>query len=278
MASFGTILVLIRADRLVAVLLLLQRRHQVTASEVAAELEVSERTARRDLDALSAAGNPIYSQPGRGGGWRLLGGSRTDLSGLTAAEARTLFVVAGPSAAATPELKSALRKLVQALPEPFRAEAESSASSIVVDPDRWGGRQRVGQPPHLEALQQATIGGRQVRLSYAGRDSVATSRTVHPLGLVTKSRVWYLVAGTDAGRRTFRVDRVTSVEQSDDPVTRPDDFDLQQAWDEILITVDELRAPLRVEAVAEAEVVHVRAGYSSARWRSDHPCPMDGSP
>ena len=108
-----------RADRLVAILMLLQTRGRVTAAEVADELEVSERTARRDLEALGIAGLPIYSVQGRGGGWRLLGGGRTDLSGLTAAEARALFLVAGPSSA-SPEVRAALRKLVRALPEPFR--------------------------------------------------------------------------------------------------------------------------------------------------------------
>ena len=93
-----------RADRLVAVLLILQARGRVTAAELAEELEISERTARRDLEALAMAGIPVYSQAGRGGGWSLLGGSRTDLSGLTAAEARTLFLVAGPSASATPQI------------------------------------------------------------------------------------------------------------------------------------------------------------------------------
>lgn len=127
-----------RTDRLVAVLLLLQRREHVTAAEVARELEVSERTARRDLDALAMAGVPLYSTRGRGGGWRLVGGARTDLSGLTASEARALFLVAGPASSATPTVKTALRKLVRALPEPFRGQAEAAASSLVVDPHRWG--------------------------------------------------------------------------------------------------------------------------------------------
>ena len=124
----------VRADRLVAILLLLQQREQVTASEVALELEVSERTARRDLEALAMAGVPVYSMQGRGGGWRLLGGARTDLSGLTASEARALFLVAGPASTATPAVKAALRKLVRALPEPFREQAEAAATSVVVDP------------------------------------------------------------------------------------------------------------------------------------------------
>src|SRR5947209_15932808 len=202
-----------RADRLVATLLLLQSKQRVTVAEVAAELEVSERTARRDLEALSMAGIPVYSQPGRGGGWSLLGGSRTDLSGLTAAEARTLFSVVGPAAlsgAPAPELRAALRKLVRALPEPFRRSAEAAGSSIMVDTGEWGEQARPYRPPHLEALQQATLEGEQVRLGYSGRGGTSGTRVVSPLGLVTKASVWYLVADTAAGIRTFRVSRVTS--------------------------------------------------------------------
>src|SRR5436190_22283109 len=117
--------------------MLLQTRGQVTAAEVADELEVSERTARRDLDALGMAGLPIYSIQGRNGGWRLVGGGRTDLSGLTAAEARALFLVAGPSSSATPQVKAALRKLVRALPEQFRTHAEAASTAVVVDPPGW---------------------------------------------------------------------------------------------------------------------------------------------
>src|SRR5262245_22157037 len=142
-----------RADRLVATLLVLQARGRVTAAELAGELEVSVKTARRDLEALAMAGIPVYSQAGKGGGWQLLGGARTDLSGLTAAEARTLFLVAGPSAAVTPEAKTALRKLVKALPETFRDEAEQAAAAVVVDVAQWGGTAPPA-PPHLEALQR----------------------------------------------------------------------------------------------------------------------------
>src|SRR5580658_3528846 len=122
-----------RADRLVALLLLLQRRGQMTAAEAAAELEVSERTARRDLEALGMAGLPVYSLRGRNGGWALAGGGRTDLSGLTAAEVRTLFLLTGPSSSATPEVRAALRKLVRALPESFRATAEAASRAVVMD-------------------------------------------------------------------------------------------------------------------------------------------------
>ncbi|GGK95555.1 transcriptional regulator [Planomonospora parontospora subsp. parontospora] len=244
----------VRTDRLVAVLLLLQRREQVTAAEVARELEVSERTARRDLDALAMAGVPVYSMQGRNGGWRLVGGARTDLSGLTASEARALFLVAGPASAATPAVKAALRKLVHALPEPFRVQAEAAASSLVMDPQRWGSSRIEHRPPRfLDELQDAVIRGVQVRLGYVDREGTETERTVHPLGIVAKGPSWYLVSGTEAGRRTFRIDRVSSADPTGDPVHRPEGFDLAESWREIADEVDRRRTPLEVQAVCTPE-------------------------
>ncbi|MFD9717806.1 helix-turn-helix transcriptional regulator [Streptomyces sp. NPDC059076] len=239
-----------RTDRLVAILLLLQRREEVTAAEVAQELEISERTARRDLDALAMAGVPVYSMQGRGGGWRLVGGARTDLSGLTASEARALFLVAGPASAATPAVKAALRKLVQALPEPFRMQAEAAASSLVKDPQRWGSdRIEVPPPRFLDELQEAVIRGVQVRIGYVDREGAETQRTVHPLGIVAKGPSWYLVSHTESGRRTFRIDRVSSVDPTDDPVHRPEDFDLAESWREIADEIDRRRTPLELQAL-----------------------------
>lgn len=239
-----------RADRLVALLLLLQQREQVTAAEVALELEVSERTARRDLDGLAMAGVPVYSIQGRGGGWRLVGGARTDLSGLTASEARALFLVAGPASTATPAVKAALRKLVRALPEPFREQAEAAATSLVVDPRRWGSSQIEPRSPRfLDELQDAVIRGVQVRLGYVDRKGSETERTVHPLGIVAKGPTWYLVSQTEAGRRTFRIDRVSSVESTDEPVERPEGFVLAESWREIADDVDRRRTPLEAQAV-----------------------------
>ena len=245
----------VRADRLVATLLFLQSRGKVTAAEVAEELEVSVKTARRDLEALSIAGIPVYPQAGRGGGWSLLGGARTDLSGLTAEEARTLFLIAGPSSALTPPAKAALRKLVRALPETFRAEAEKAAAAVVLDPAAWGGT-APKTPTHLAALQEAVIAGVQVRLGYSDARDQVTTRVVHPLGLVAKGTTWYLVADTDAGRRTFRVWRVQSVALLDEPAVRPDGFDLNAAWAEIVSTLDERRGLRHVTVVVEP--AHVR--------------------
>lgn len=246
-----------------ALLLLLQRREHVTAAEVARELEVSERTARRDLDALGTAGVPVYSVQGRGGGWRLVGGARTDLSGLTASEARALFLVAGPAAAATPAVRAALRKLVQALPATFREQAEAAASSVVTDPRRWGAGDVTHRPPHLlDDLQDAVVRGVQVRLGYVDGRGTRTERTVHPLGVVAKGLSWYLVADTDAGRRTFRVDRVSSVEPTGDPVDRPADFDLAASWREIADEVDRRRTPAQAWAVCTPDGLDVlRIGF-----------------
>ena len=254
-----------RADRLVATLLVLQARGRVTAAEVADELEVSVKTARRDLEALQMAGIPVYSQAGKGGGWSLLGGARTDLSGLTAAEARTLFIIAGPSSTATPEAKAALRKLVQALPETFRADAEAAASAVVLDPAHWGGTAAAHRPAHLDALEEAVVSRRQVRLGYADRRRAESERTVHPLGLVEKGTVWYLVADTDNGMRTFRVSRIRAVTITDDPVVRPPGFDLAETWQSVVETIEEIRTTARaVVRIAPGPANGLRMQFGSS--------------
>jgi len=247
----------VRADRLVAILLLLQARGQVTAAEVAEELEVSERTARRDLEALGVAGLPIYSQQGRHGGWRLAGGGRTDLSGLTAGEARALFLVAGASSLpATPQVKAALRKLVRALPEPLRSGAEAASATVVVDPGGWDERHHARPPPPLlDAVQSAVVGGEQVTLGYVARNREPSTRVVHPLGLAAKGSTWYLVADTDAGLRTFRVDRMTSVTPTGQPVVRPQGFELAEAWQLIADEIEQRRTPLLARALAGPDAV-----------------------
>ncbi|MFI6817626.1 helix-turn-helix transcriptional regulator [Nonomuraea sp. NPDC050328] len=252
-----------RADRLVAILLLLQQRELVTAAQVARELEISESTARRDLDALAMAGVPVYSAQGRGGGWRLVGGARTDLTGLTAPEARALFLMAGPASSANPAARAALRKLVQALPEPFRAPAQAAASSRLVDPRRWGVSQvEYPTPPFLDALQDAVIRGVRTRLGYVDGDGCATERIVHPLGVVAKGPTWYVVTHTDAGLRTFRIDRVSSVEPTGDPVHRPEGFDLAESWREIADDLDRRRTPLEAHAVCVPDAVgKLRMGF-----------------
>ncbi|MCU1391937.1 MAG: Helix-turn-helix, type 11 domain protein [Ilumatobacteraceae bacterium] len=257
-----------RADRLVAILMLLQTRGQVTAKEVAAELEVCERTARRDLEALGMAGMPIYSKQGRNGGWQLLGGARTDLSGLNVAEARALFLVAGPSSTATPDVKAALRKLVRALPETFRDDAEAASTAIVTDPAGWGSTV-VNRPPpaSLDELQTAVIEAAQVRLGYVDRQRNTSERVVHPLGLASKGPTWYLVADTANGLRTFRVDRVTSVERTGERVVRPPGFVLAEAWKLITDEVSQRRLTVWATASADPSSLWLLRGMFGNRLR-----------
>jgi predicted DNA-binding transcriptional regulator YafY len=245
-----------RADRLVATLLLMQARGRVTAAELAAELEVSVATARRDLEALSAAGVPVYPQPGRGGGWSLVGGARTDLTGLTSTEARALFLLAGPAAAVAPPVRSALRKLVRALPDTFRGDAQAAADAVVVDSTRWGDRDRV-RPALVDTLQDAVVRRRKVSLEYENRTRQRTRRVVDPWGLVDKDDVWYLVAGTEKGQRTFRVDRIGEMTVTDAVAERPADFDLSHEWERVVDEVEQRRSLLSATVLISARLLPV---------------------
>lgn len=259
-----------RADRLVAVLLLMQARGRVTAAEVAAELEISVATARRDLEALSTAGIPVYPQPGRNGGWQLVGGARTDLSGLSATEAQALFLLLGPAASIAPDAKAALRKLVRALPDTFREHAQAAAEAVVIDPARWG--EHVKERPELvRQLQDAVVRRERVRLVYSGRGRDPAERVVEPLGLVDKDDVWYLVAGTANGRRTFRVDRVATAEPTGDSFERPDDFELSSAWAEIVERMEERRSGLTATVLMDERFVWVMQD------RLGRNCELDGT-
>lgn len=263
-----------RADRLVATLLLMQSRGRVTAAELAAELEVSVATARRDLEALSTAGVPVYPQPGRGGGWSLVGGARTDLSGLSATEAQALFLLLGPAAASAPEVKRALRKLVRALPGTFRAGAEAAVDAVVVDPSRWGGRSRE-RPEVVRLLQSAVVARRKVELSYANRAGERSRRLVDPWGLIDKDEIWYLLAGNDSGdsgdsgdtgdsgnsaelrSRTYRVDRIERATVTDLPARRPPAFELRRDWDRVVDEVEARRSTVTATLLIEARSVPI---------------------
>jgi len=245
-----------RADRLVATLLLMQARGRVTAGEVAAELEVSVATARRDLQALSTAGVPVYPQPGRGGGWSLVGGARTDLTGLTSTEARALFLVAGPAATVDPPVRSALRKLVSALPDTFRADARAAADAVIIDTTRWGERERA-RPEMVELLQDAVVRRRKVSLQYESRGHQRTARLVDPWGLVDKDGVWYLIAGTAQGQRTFRVDRIAEATLSDLAAERPADLALSREWERVVDEMEGRRSLLPATLLIAARLLPV---------------------
>ena len=155
----------------------------------------------------------------------------------------------------TPQVKGALRKLVRALPEQLRSGAEAASAAMVVDPGEWGQRARPqpDAPPLLDDVQRAVVDGEQLTLGYVARNREASSRIVHPLGLAAKGATWYLVADTASGLRTFRVDRMTSVERTGQPVVRPEGFELAQAWQLIVDEVEQRRMPLRARALTRPE-------------------------
>ncbi|GAA4833542.1 WYL domain-containing protein [Luteimicrobium xylanilyticum] len=280
-----------RADRLVATLLLLQSRGRATAGELAAELEVSVATARRDLEALSSAGIPVYPQPGRGGGWQLVGGARTDLTGLTAEEARALFLLVGSAhrgSAPGDAAGRALRKVLQALPATFRAHAEAAADAVGVDPLAWGSSPDTGEPPGLDVVRLAVVDRVALRLVYMDHAGARSERTVEPWGLVDKDGVAYLVAGTERGRRTFRLDRVVAAEATGRTFERPSDLDVDDEWIAVVAEVEERRSGTWATVVVDRRWVpvlrtqfgrHLRevdaAPDGRARVRVADPTPLD---
>jgi predicted DNA-binding transcriptional regulator YafY len=222
-----------RASRLVSLLLLLQTRGQLTAAELARELEVSVRTVHRDVDALSGSGVPIYAERGPHGGIRLVEGYRTRLTGLTAEEAEALFLSGLPGPAAELGLGTVLAaarlKVLAALPVELRARASRLVERFHLDAAGWFQADEV--VPHLAALSEAVWEGRRVRVDYV-RGDLTVRRDLEPLGLVLKAGVWYLVASSEGQTRTYRVSRVGAIEVLDEPFVRPEPFDLASYWAE----------------------------------------------
>jgi len=224
----------VKSDRLLAILLLLQARGRMSARELAGELEVTERTIYRDLSALSTAGVPVYAERGRNGGCTLLAGYRTDLSGLTATEARALFTFGGRGSPAGEEadLRQALRKLLTALPASQRPAAEAARDRTVVDARGW--HQGEETTPALDEIREAVWQTRRLRLTYRGSDDPGGREyTADPYGLLVKAGRWYLIAGVDREPRVFRVSRVDSARMLDEKADRPSGLNLERLWREL---------------------------------------------
>ncbi|MGR4064568.1 MAG: helix-turn-helix transcriptional regulator, partial [Vulcanimicrobiaceae bacterium] len=222
-----------KADRLISLLLLLQSGRRRTARTLAATLEVSERTIYRDVDALGAAGVPVYAERGPAGGIVLSDGYRRALTHFTEDEIRSLFV-SGAGQLADLGLEGgrdrALEKLHGGLADVQRRAADKARSRIHLDQRRW----YQGEPPRalLTTLRRAVWDDRRVRLGYEDRRRNVTTRVVDPLGLVSKAGVWYVVARSDGELRSFRADRITVAEELSDRFERPADFDLERYWTE----------------------------------------------
>lgn len=253
-----------KADRLLSTLLLLQGHGRLTGRELAERLEVSARTVHRDMEALSAAGVPVYALRGPRGGWQLDEGWRTRVPGLDDAELRALLM-AQPRVLGDPRLaraaERAIDKLMAALPESLREQAASIRKRLHVDTTGWN-----GVPENLAMLpivQEAVARDRKLYFRYLKARRERVERIVDPLGLVAKSATWYLVARTPAGFRTYRVSRIEEARVLDQPSERPADFDLADYWrastEELLKSRPRYEATLRLDEVAAAKLRTWRA-------------------
>jgi predicted DNA-binding transcriptional regulator YafY len=249
-----------RASRLVSLVLLLQARGPWTAEELAERLGVSVRTVHRDVEALRQSGVPVSGERGPAGGYRLPGGYRTRLTGLTPDEAEALFVTAPADALGLGGfLADAQLKLLAALPPQLRERADHAAHRFHVDHRSWFAAAE--PPPHLAVVAGALWRDRRLRLAYAGRE-----REVDPLGLVLKGPAWYLVAATDRGERTFRVARIEAAEELEQPARRPAGFDLAAHWEAWSRRFEESLPFVTVRVRVEAEALGLlRAAVDSRR-------------
>ena len=262
-----------KADRLLSALLLLQARGRLTGRELALRLEVSLRTVHRDMEALSAAGVPVFALRGSRGGWQLDEDWRTRVPGLDEVELRALLM-AQPRVLGDARLaraaERALDKLMAALPVSLREQAASIRQRLHVDTTGWG-----GVPEDLSVLpivQDAVARDRKLAILYrpAGRES--EERTVDPLGLVAKGGTWYLVARTPDGFRTYRVSRIEDARLLDQASERPADFDLATHWQS---STEELRkGRAQYEATLRLEP---RAARTMKTWRMASPVQVGDS-
>lgn len=221
------------AGRLLSVLLLLQSRGRMSARGIADELEVSIRTAYRDLARLQDAGVPVYAEPGRGGGYQLVDGYRTRLTGMSEGEARALFFAGLPGPAAdlglAAEVTAARLKLLAALPTGAREEVARTAAVFHVDAPGW--YREPEQTPYLPLFVDAVLTRCAVDVRYRRwRAPQEVDRRLRPYGLVLKSGSWYLVAATERGIATYKVAQVLDAALGDERFDRPEGFDLGAYW------------------------------------------------
>jgi predicted DNA-binding transcriptional regulator YafY len=214
-------------------MMLLQVNRRLTARGIAERLEVSERTIHRDMEALSAAGIPVYAERGSNGGWSLIEEFRTNLTGLSKMEVQSLFLTSPSRLLADLGLEkasdAALIKLLASLPSANRSDAEYARQRIHIDITGWNRPEEA--IPLLHVVQEAIWKEHKLRFTYSRHGCDDIERLVEPLGLVAKGSVWYLVASIEGEIRNYRVSRITSAEIKDEKFTRPEGFDLPACWE-----------------------------------------------
>jgi predicted DNA-binding transcriptional regulator YafY len=273
-----------RADRLVSLVLLLRQRGRLTADTLARELEVSTRTVLRDIEALSVAGVPVYAERGRNGGFALLPGFRTELTGLNHEEALALLTAGSQRGEQVfglgTALASAMRKVVDALPESHQATVNDAAQRFLVEPEtdllsRRQVTEDVSGAVMIE-VRRAVLAGRKLRIRYAATDQEPQWRTVDPVGLVTVRDRGYLLATRSGADRTYRLSRVLEAEALSEAAERPGRVDLDRIWRErsaqFLSGGDHLTALVRVNPARREELLDTALAV-----RAEEPGP-DGWP
>jgi predicted DNA-binding transcriptional regulator YafY len=272
-----------RASRLLSILMLLQTRGRMSATALAAEVEVDIRTIYRDIDDLSSAGVPVYAERGRSGGFELLEGYRTKLTGLTRAEGEALFFVGFPGPAAELGLSdssaAARLKLLAALPTEARVAADRVSSRFHFDPTPWYRDPEAG--PLLRIVAEAVWATRRLRVRYESWDKIV-ERDLDPLGLVLKAGVWYLIARADRSVRTYRVAKVLEAAAREEGFVYPAGFDLAKHWaqaaksfeesvyrdEAVLIVTERGKKLLRSRGAAiDRAVVKSAKSAGAGRWR-----------
>lgn len=222
-----------RAERLLSILMALQRGHPLTAGDLAQRLEVSVRTIFRDVDALSAMGVPVYSEPGRGGGIRLVEGYTSDLTGLSSGEAEALALIASPASIggvrdlAMPT-RTALDKLAAAVPSMHQLRAQHARGRLLFDTKPWFRSTR--SLPHLDQLRACIWKDECIDIAYQRSNKEVRDYHVEPYALVVKVDTWYLIGRVKREMRVFRIERLQSLQLTGSPFQREDAFDLQKFW------------------------------------------------
>jgi predicted DNA-binding transcriptional regulator YafY len=264
-----------RADRLLSILLLLQSKGRMTAQSLAQRLEVSERTILRDMDALSGAGVPVIAERGARGGWRLIDGYQTKLTGLTSPEIQTLFLGRPPKVLADLGLKDAAEaawiKLQAALPSEVREQAEFVRQRILIDPRGW--REATDSITPLPVVLDALWRNRRLKFIYERAPEPGYERTVDPLGLVARGSAWYLVAARDAEIRTYRISRIRDALVLEQPCTRPVGFDLAAHWEASATAFREQLPRFDATFLVEPSVMEWIRWYRGSRVKEE---PGDG--
>lgn len=265
-----------RADRLLSVLLLLQVHRRLTARELAKRLEVSERTIHRDMDALSAAGFPVFAERGSGGGWMLVEGYKTNLTGLNKDEIQALFLTKPLRLLADLGLDkasdAAMIKLSAALPSAHRDNAEHARQRIHIDITGWNRSEEAVRL--LPVLQQAVWQERKLKFTYERSGCDPVERFADPLGLVAKGSVWYLVAVVEGDIRSYRASRVLSAELAGEPCVRPKGFDLAEYWEQSKVNF-KAQLPHYQATVRAHPDVFPRMSFAGRFARIEHADPPD---